>query len=66
MVAVFLRPLANSIKLTSLVYSGLTGVGKFVYKCEYQVVDRPNTLQNVLEIMSSKRRLLSKDRFRQG
>ena len=29
----------------------------------YQVVNGPSTLHNVLEIMSSKRKLVSKDKF---
>tara|TARA_B100000963_G_scaffold316196_1_gene295840 strand:- start:129 stop:323 length:195 start_codon:yes stop_codon:yes gene_type:complete len=59
--AVFLRPLANGITLASPVYYGSVGVGKLVNMSGYQVVDRPSTLQNVLEFMNSKRNLLSKD-----
>ena len=59
--AVFLRPLANGIMLASIVYPGSVGGGKFVNMGGYQVVNGPNTLQNVLEIMNSKRKLVSKD-----
>ena len=59
--AVFLRPLANSITLASLVYSGSVGVGKLVIMGGYRVVDGSATPQNVLEIMNSKRKLVSKD-----
>ena len=58
--AVFLRSLANGITLASLVYYGSVGVGKLVNTGGYQVVDRPSTLQNVLEIMNSKRKLIRK------
>ena len=47
--------------MVSIVYSGLVGVGKLVKMGGYQVVDRPITRQNDLEIMSSKRKLESKD-----
>ena len=60
---VFLRPLANGITLASLVYSGSVGVGKLVNMGGYQVVNEPSTLHNALEIMSSKRKLVSKDKF---
>ena len=59
--AVFLRPLTNGITLASLVYSGSVGVGKLVNMGVYQVADRPSKPQNVLEIMNSKRNVLSKD-----
>ena len=59
--AVFIRPLTNGITLASLVYSGSVGVGKLVYMGGYQVVDRSSTLQNILEIIKSKRKLVSKD-----
>ena len=59
--SVFLRPLTDCITLASLVSSGLVGVGKFVNKGGYQVVDGPSAPQNVLEIMNSKRKLVSKD-----
>ena len=62
--AVFLRPLAIGITLVSIVYSGSVGVGKLVNMGRYQVVDRPSTLQNVLEIVSSKRKLEVKIKFR--
>ena len=58
--AVFLRPLTNGITLAS-VYSCSVGVGKVVYLGGYQVVNGPSTLHNVLEIMNSKRKLVSKD-----
>ena len=59
--AVFLRPLTNGIRMASLVYSVSVGVGKLVNMSGYQVVDGPSALQNVLEIMNSKRKLMSKD-----
>ena len=59
--AVFLRSLANGITMTLLVYYGAVGVGKNVNMGGYHVVDRPSTLQHVLEIMNSKRNLLSED-----
>ena len=59
--AVFLRPLANCKTLTSLVYYGSVGVGKLVNMGVYQVADKPSKPQNVLEIMNSKRNVLSKD-----
>ena len=59
--AVFLRPLANGITLASIVYPGSVGVGKFLNRGWYQVVNGPSTLHNVLEIMNSKRKLVSKD-----
>ena len=59
--AVFLRPLTNGITLASLVYSASVGVGKLVNMGGYQVVNGPSTLHNVLEIMNSKRKLVSKD-----
>ena len=59
--AVFLRPLANGITLASMVYLGSVCVGKLVNMGGYQVVDGPSTLHNVLEIMNSKRKLVSKD-----
>ena len=57
--AVFLRVLANGITLAPLVYYGSVAVGKLVNMGGYQVVDRPSTLQNVLEIMNSKRNLIN-------
>ena len=42
-------------------YSGSVGVGKLVNRGGYQVVNRPSTLHNVLEIMNSKRKLVSED-----
>ena len=59
--AVFLWSLTNGITLVSLVYSGSVGVGKLVNMGGYQVVNGPSTLHNVLEIMNSKRNLVSKD-----
>ena len=59
--AVFLRPLTNGITLVSLAYSGSVGIGKLVNMGGYQVVIAPSTLHNVLEIMNSKRKLVSKD-----
>ena len=59
--AVFLRPLTNGITLASLVYSGSVGAGKLVNMGGYQAVNGPSTLHNVLEIMNSKRKLVSKD-----
>ena len=47
--------------------AGLSGLFWFGCGCKlvnmggYQVVDRPSTLQNVLEIMSSKRDFVSKN-----
>ena len=62
MCAGFPRPLTNGITLASLVRSGSVSVSKFVNMCVYQVVNGPSTLHNVLEIMSSKRKLVSKDK----
>ena len=59
--AAFLQPLTNGITLGSLVYSDSVGVGKLVNMGGYQVVNGPSTLHNVLEIMNSKRKLVSKD-----
>ena len=59
--AVFLRPLTNGLTLASLVYSGSVGVGKLVNMGGYQVVNGPSTLHNALEILNSKRKLVSKD-----
>ena len=59
--AVFLRPLANGITLASLVYADSVGICKLVNMGGYQVVDGPSTLQNILEIMNSKRKLVSKN-----
>ena len=59
--AVFLRPLTNGKTLASLVYYGSFGFGKLVNMGGYQIVDRPTTLQIVLEIINSKRKLVSKD-----
>ena len=59
--AVFLSPLTNGITMASLVYSGLVGVGKLVNMGGCQAVNGPSTLHNVLEIMNSKRKLVSKD-----
>ena len=59
--AVFLRSLADGITLASLVYSVSVGVGKLVNTDGFQVVDRPSTLQNVIEIMNSERNLVIKD-----
>ena len=59
--AVFLRPLTNGITLASLVRSGSVSVSKFVNMGGYQIVDRPTRLQIVLEIINSKRKLVSKD-----
>ena len=61
LVAVFLRPLTNGLTLASLVYSGSVGVGKLVNMGGYQVVNGPSTLHNALEILNSKRKLVSKD-----
>ena len=61
LVAVFLRPLTNGITLASLVYSGSLCVGMLVNMGGYQVVNGPSTLHNVLEIMNSKRKLVSED-----
>ena len=58
---VFLWPLTNGITLVSLVYSGSVGVGKLVNIGGYELVNGPSTLHNVLEILNSKRRLVSKD-----
>ena len=60
LVAVFLRPLTNVITLASLFYSGSVGVSKLVNMGGDQVVKGPSTLHNVLEIMNSKRKLVSK------
>ena len=57
----FLRPLTNGITLASLVYSGPVNVGKHVKMGGYQEVDGPSTLHNVLVILNSKRKLVSKD-----
>ena len=59
--AVFLRPLAKGKTLTLLVYYGSICVGKLVKMGGCQVVDRPSTPQNVLEIMNSKGNVLNKD-----
>ena len=59
--AVFVRPLTNGITLVSLAYSGSVGIGKLVNMGGYQVVIAPSTLHNVLEILNSKRKLVSKD-----
>ena len=59
--AVFLRPLINGITLASIVYTGSVGVGKLVSMGGYQAVNEPSTLHNVLEIMNSKRKLVSED-----
>ena len=61
LVAVFLRPLTNGITLASLVYSGPVNVGKLVKMDGYQEVNGPSTLHNVLVILNSKRKLVSKD-----
>ena len=53
--------LTNGLTLASLVYSGSVGVGKLVNMVGYQVVNGPSTLHNVLEIINSKRKLVSKD-----
>ena len=59
--AIFLLPLTNGITLASLVYSGPVNVGKLVKMGGYQEVNGPSSLHNVLEIMNSKRKLVSKD-----
>ena len=56
-----MRPLANGITLASLVYSDPVGVGELFNMDGYQIVDGPSTLQNILEIMNSKRKLVSKN-----
>ena len=58
--AIFLRLLANGITLALPVHCGLASVGKPVNMGGYQVVNRPSILQNVLEIMNSKRNLIGK------
>ena len=57
--AVSLRLLANGKTLSSLIYYSLVNFGKVVNKDGYQIVDRPTTLQIVLEIMNSKRNLIN-------
>ena len=59
--AVFLKPLTNGITLVSLVYSVSVNVGKLVKTGGYQEVNGPSTLHNVLVILNSKRKLVSKD-----
>ena len=44
-----------------MVYLGSVGVGKLVNMGVYQIVNGPSTLHDVLEIMNSKRKLVSKD-----
>ena len=61
LVAVFLRPLTNGITMASLVYSGSVGVGRLVNMGGCQAINGPSTLHNVLEIMNSKRKLVSND-----
>ena len=58
--AVFLRPLTNGITLASVVL-WFGWCCKLVNMGGYQVVNEPSTLHNVLEIMNSKRKLVSKD-----